>query len=378
MWLGVALNLADKSGIDVYLGFQINDDWWKNYTNDDASLNNEAVTGKNLSGGLWIRYKQHSSLKEWYHRFESYNDNFTDKLTREALSQFYADEGKHLGSLIPDKPFAIAPFKDVSEGQTPEEWQAVWTFILGHSQIDIIAVQDGVGHATISDLPAWFSATKDAIAAIKAHTRLWIDDETLNLDNQTMAIQGLVADLKAVQPYVTNFATVYSNHFTSPHQVNPLNYGAYSNYVASNQADTVVPSIPTNLKAKAENAATVQLTWNASTDKASVIGYEICRNSNLVVTLCQHVATCSDTQLDPDAPYGYQIATLDTAGNKPKTSEASSAKTLARMSYHSNKKFVEMGQVIAGAVLTTLPIIVVYLLMQLQFIESMMAGTVKE
>ncbi len=336
--VGIALTQADKSGIDIYLGLQISDDWWNHYANDDTWLKNEAVIAEQVADELWSTYQQHPSLTGWYLSFEPDNFNFMAESSWQALSQFYAEVGQHLRSLSADKPIIIAPFYNVSGGQTPEAWQKMWTYILSHSQIDIVALQDGVGvgHATVSDLPAWFKATKDAVVASKTAAQLWVDSETFNLDNQPMGIQGIVADMKAVQPYVSNFVSFSFNHFLSPQQVNPLYYTAYSNYVLSNKLDTTAPSTPTHLIGKAEDATTIQLTWEASSDDAGTVGYEIYRNSKLVMTLYEDTASYTDAQLDPDTAYEYQVVAFDATGNKSKSSETSSATTLAGTTYATN------------------------------------------
>ena len=159
-----ALSAGDASGSQVYLGLQINDDWWTNYINDGPWLKNEATIANALADDLWTRYRQHPSLTGWYLPFEV--DNLESSSPQwDNLVTFYRVVGHHLHKLTPGKPVVISPFFSAHSGMTSAQWQTMWEYILKRSPIDILALQDGVGagNATHAQLPEWFGAVANAI-----------------------------------------------------------------------------------------------------------------------------------------------------------------------------------------------------------------------
>ncbi|MFA7239535.1 MAG: fibronectin type III domain-containing protein [Sulfuricellaceae bacterium] len=91
-------------------------------------------------------------------------------------------------------------------------------------------------------------------------------------------------------------------------------------------ADTVAPSVPTNLNASAIGSSQISLNWSASNDNNAVAAYKIYRNGNLLSTL-SNITSYNDTGLPAKTTYSYAVAACDTAGNCSAQSSAASATT---------------------------------------------------
>lgn len=323
-----ALATADASDAKVYLGLQINDDWWSKYIDDGAWLENEATIGNALADDLWARYQGHPSLAGWYLPFEVDNVE-TGPEQWDNLIAFYRTVGDHLRLLAPGKPVVISPFFDTHQGMTSSQWQAMWEYVLQGSSIDVLALQDGVGagHATARQLPEWFDAVGEAIQDVHAATELWADTETFHRGYATMPIRSIVDDMCAVQPYVSNDVSFSFNHYLSPQQVDHHYYRTYMDYLTTGTVERVPPSAPAKLTAAAVDSSTIQLTWRASKDNIGVVGYTVTRNSRHLATLHGRETAYVDAGLDAGMTYTYQIRAFDAAGNSSNWSGAASAST---------------------------------------------------
>jgi len=314
-----ALTNADAAGIDVYVGLQSNSDWWKGYSTDGAWLASEAALSNKLADDLWKQYKSHPSFKGWYLWFEVDNVAFPTSAEWDNLIAFYKTVGDHLHALTPGKKIVISPYFNASEdegGLVSADWQDMWTYILASSPIDVIALQDGVGvgHATVDQLPEWFGATKRAVDS-KTGCQLWGNAENFYIaDNSPMAIQELVADMKAEAPFVTHFVSFSFNHYTSPQTANPVFYATYRTYALTGKVETKAPSTPTGLTAKAIDSSSIHLAWTASSDDTGIAGYTLYRDGTAVRSSSDKPAY-DNYSLNQGTEYTYQVAAFDPAGN---------------------------------------------------------------
>ena len=80
-------------------------------------------------------------------------------------------------------------------------------------------------------------------------------------------------------------------------------------------ADTQKPTTPPNLKATADHERVI-LDWDDSSDNVGVVSYEILRNSVRIATVGASQTTYTDTNVDPDNGYGYDVIAIDAAGNR--------------------------------------------------------------
>jgi Domain of unknown function (DUF4434)/Domain of unknown function (DUF5109)/F5/8 type C domain len=323
-----ALDAADASGAQVYLGLQINDDWWTKYLSDRPWLENEAKVANLFADDLWKRYGHHKSLTGWYLGFEVDNVEST-QADWDNLAAFYRVVGNHLHKLTPGKPIVISPFFNTADGLSSSQWQTMWEYVLKRSPIDVLALQDGVGvaHATKAQLPEWFGAVQNAIQNSRPHTQFWADTETFTLANEPRAIHSIVGDMCAVQPYVSSYLSFSFNHYLSPQQVNPLYYQTYLDYLATGKVEYVRPTPPADLTSAALDSQSIRLTWTASTDNVGVVGYNILRAGRQVASQRDGTSTFLDSQLQPGTAYTYQVKAFDAAGNISVLSNATTATT---------------------------------------------------
>jgi hypothetical protein len=323
-----ALDAADASGAQVYLGLQINDDWWTKYLTDKPWLKNEARVANVLADDLWKRYGQHGSLTGWYLGFEVDNVESTSA-EWDNLVAFYRTVGNHLHQLTPGKPIVISPFFNTKAGLSPSQWQTMWEYVLKRSPIDVLALQDGMGagHTTRAQLPEWFSAVQNAIQNSRPRTEFWADTETFISGFEPRPIRSIVDDMCAVEPYVSSYLSFSFNHYMSPQQVNPLYYQTYLDYLATGKVEHVRPTTPTDLTSVALDSQTIRLTWTASTDNVGVVGYNIRRDGRHVASQRDGTTTFLDGQLEPGTTYTYQVKAFDAAGNESALSDPTTATT---------------------------------------------------
>lgn len=323
-----ALETADASGAQVYLGLQINDDWWTNYISNKPWLENEAKVANDLADDLWKRYGRHKSLAGWYLPFEVDNVASTPSEWNNLVA-FYRTVGNHLHKLTPGKPIVIAPFFNPTADLSPSQWESMWEYVLKRSPIDVLALQDGVGasNVTKAQLPEWFGAVRTAINNSRPSMEFWSDTETFIPGYEPRPIRSIVNDMCAVEPYVSSYLSFSFDHYMSPQQVNPLYYETYLGYLATGKVENVRPTTPSGLTSMALDSYTIRLAWDASTDNVGVAGYNILRDGRRVASQRDGTTAFLDVQLNPGTTYTYQVRAFDAAGNDSALSNTTTATT---------------------------------------------------
>ena len=89
--------------------------------------------------------------------------------------------------------------------------------------------------------------------------------------------------------------------------------------------DTTPPTAPTNLAVTGTTAASVSLSWSASTDNVGVVAYDVYRNGTKVGTASG--TTYTDTGLTAGTAYTYTVRARDGAGNVSAASSGVTATT---------------------------------------------------
>lgn len=311
--VGETLHWADQYGVNVYLGLNEDGDWWTKYAIDSVWFLDRMGVGRDLVTDIWQRYSHHASLAGWYIALEPWNSTSNPDVLGTLANGFslVCDQAHALT----EKPVMIAPFYNVTFGQTPTQWTDTWATLLAHTQLDIIALQDGVGaaHATTGDLPTWFGATLQAIKQGRPRTRLWSDTETYLIANYvTMPVNEFVADIKAVAPYVEAFTSFSFNHYISPQQVNPAYFATYRTYALTGRLDHTPPRPPTEPVASPIDGGGVHLTWSRAPGDIGVVAYDIYRNSLLLTRVYDTTNYDDPAGVHTDS---YQVAAVDAAGN---------------------------------------------------------------
>ncbi|GKU77721.1 DUF4434 domain-containing protein [Paenibacillus sp. L3-i20] len=315
--IGQALQMGAQYGIDIYIGLQANDDWFKHYANNVSWLNEQASISEQLVGDLWSKYGSYSSFKGWYLSFEVDNWHLPTSVEWQRLTDFYNKVTSVADLITPGLPIMISPFFNVAGGMTPAGWESMWSYILSRANIDIVAVQDGVGanHANTAELASWFAATKNAIIASGSSTVLWANAENFDKNYNPMNMELMIANMRAVQPYVSHYTSFSFNHYMSPQTVNPVYYATYRNYLTTSIMDSTAPSVPADMTLTATDSTTVNLKWMTSIDNTGVAGYQILRNGNIVHTNYNAATSFTDKWLLPNTSYTYSVRAFDGAGN---------------------------------------------------------------
>ena len=95
--------------------------------------------------------------------------------------------------------------------------------------------------------------------------------------------------------------------------------------------DTIPPTAPQNLRATAAalsaTAASVVLTWEASSDNDQVVGYDVFRDGAMIATVLTPGFT--DTAVSFNATFSYFVVAFDAAGNRSAASNQASVTPFA-------------------------------------------------
>ena len=328
---------AATQNIDVYLGLQSNDDWWNGYSTNPVWLASQAALSNSIADELFSLYGGYPQLKGWYLPFEVDNVTFPTTVEWDMLVAYFNVIVGHLHAISPGKLVVVSPFFNSQQGLDSNGWQAMWTYILSRSPIDVVALQDGVGagNSSQANLAEWFTATKTAVNSPGSAARLWSDTETFNsVDWSTMPINGLVSDIQTEAPFVSNFLSWSFSDYIDPQSTNPLYYFAYSNYVVNGNLDVTPPSIPSYFTAQPIACNSVLLSWTPSSDNVGVVAYDLTRNG--LVTRLYTPVGYSDCGLDGGTSYTYTLSAVDASGNVSAASLSQTVVTPADPVYHLN------------------------------------------
>lgn len=227
-----ALSKADEKGMKVHLGLQTNGDWFNKYTKDEGWLKQEAEYSVMFADELWERYGHHESLSGWYLSFELDNVNHPKQKNWKMIVDYYNAVTPALREKNAEMTLSIAPFFNTSLGMSPSKWQKMWEYILSESDIDILALQDGVGagNANQEKIASWFEATAKACIASEK-TKLWADTETFTPSFEPVEIDQVIASMEEAAPYVDGFVSFSFSHYISPNSVDKHYYADYFEYV---------------------------------------------------------------------------------------------------------------------------------------------------
>jgi len=165
-----------------------------------------------------------------------------------------------------------------------------------------------------------FSATPTSIIAGQSTTLAWATTNatTLSIDRGIGAVTGTTS--KVVSPAASVVYTLTAtNSFGST--------TAQASVTVT--ADTLAPTVPTNINPTAISPSEIVIGWSPSTDNVGVVQYSIYRNGSLIGTSTS--TSYTDGGLTANTTYTYSVAASDLAGNTSATSAGEAETTLAAL-----------------------------------------------
>jgi hypothetical protein len=271
--LEMILSLADTYAMKVYLGsLQTYADWTTGQEFNALSKYNLLVAQE-----IVANYGHHPSLAGWY---------FTQEIWMNWIKFYQSNWGLGIGcawmdytgntyygttllanyvadmkAVDPTKPVSAAiVFKETARGCMPSmsasEVQSYTTSFLQASGLEILAPQDGQGAGNgappLSDLPSYFQAFANAVAAAGPQTVLWSTVETFSSianygpaqypPGDALRIQQQV---NAVRPYVTGYVSyIYGDDMSQQATFWPVEASALSRSYQSRSRPSTVPDTP--------------------------------------------------------------------------------------------------------------------------------------
>jgi hypothetical protein len=164
------LTAADALGMQVWLGTNVNDDWYTHHALNQPWLDELFNYSQLMVKELWNNYHSHPSLTGFYFPNEMENCSYQDDTSINNLTVKYASLADLVHSYT-NTTLSLAPaiWKESNCGQTFEEnstaWEKTWNGILGGANIDYLIPQDGLGggYHTLAEVVTWFQLTKKVV-----------------------------------------------------------------------------------------------------------------------------------------------------------------------------------------------------------------------
>jgi chitodextrinase len=129
-------------------------------------------------------------------------------------------------------------------------------------------------------------------------------------------------------------------------------YAVVATFHRFGSGNTTPPAVPAGLTDPTDTAASVGLSWNASTDGTGTLaGYTVYRNGTSIGTANAGTTTFTDSTVQPSTTYSYTVDAFDTAGNHSAQSAAIQVTTPAAPP--PSAQFVEAGVAGTGTQVTS-------------------------
>ncbi|WP_274364324.1 DUF4434 domain-containing protein [Paenibacillus thermotolerans] len=324
------LTAADSLGMQVWLGTNVNDDWYQHHALNEPWLDELFRYSELMVMELWDNYGRHASLAGFYFPNEMENCSYQDDVSIANLTERYAS----LADLVhtyTGTTLSLAPaiWNERNCGQTFEQnsaaWIKTWDGILGGASIDYLIPQDGLGGAyhTTEEVVEWFRLTKEVVDKHPA-TRLWVDVETFHTINtspwvaEPMTTKDIVDHMTRLKPYVDNIVTFSYDHYQAPKLRNSsIFHEAFKHYYETGTVDPSGPAIPLGLVSPKQGTDMISLAWDASPDTFYYIIYR-----DGVPAGRTYTPGFQDYSLTSGTTYTYQVAAFGASGYGSALSES--------------------------------------------------------
>jgi hypothetical protein len=323
--LELCLKSATKAGVQVFVGTNRTEEWWRKEGNDENWLLGQMDIGNAVADDLYKRYKARypKAFHGWYWDWEVDNFNFKPKAKQVVLSGALERTLAHLSKLDPSMPMMMCPFVNARFG-TPSDVEAMWRNIFSGCHLrkgDIFCPQDSVGAGgdDLTNFTGYFEAYKRAVETVPG-LQLWDDMETFDEFDVAAPLDRVRKQLLGVQPYVQGIVTFSYCHFYSPMDHNPVWQEAYRALIEGRPFQKRGVSAPSELGLRRSGQA-VELSWKGS----DLYGYEIRRDGKVIGRLGPNdsrTATDGSRTFEDKHPTDaarYSLTAWDVYGNRSET-----------------------------------------------------------
>ncbi len=323
------LSAAKRAGLQVILGLNMNDLWWKKGIKDPDWLYQEIELGNMLAEEIYNLYfpRYKDTICAWYFVWEIDNLMIREKGVSEIIVNAFNKQIDFLNQLDPNLFFIWSPYMN-SWQATEEEYRDFWIEVFKDVHFregDVFSPMDcvGAGGTNLENVADWFAEFRKAVDT-KPGLKLWSNAENFDYRDWTSAPIGrFVEQLKRVEEYVDDFITFSYSHYYSPNIIDSGFHKTYLEYVKTGLLDNKPPTPPTNIELLEMPNGDVFLRWEPGEDNMGVAGYIIYRdgrqigrtqvpkitNQNLYLTAFK------ETKLRSGRSYIYTIRSYDFAGN---------------------------------------------------------------
>lgn len=228
--IGRALAYADSLDMRVWL-CPCKDLRVKTNETDPGVWQQFELTAESLASDLYSHFRDHPSWTGWYLQHEQHNLMTGNQV---IVSEMQTPLSEYLRMLEPKKRIAISPYFNHAQRQNYQEFANYISGILDNTQIDTVAMQDGVGGKfnPVDMLPNWYDPMGAAVRGTGALFLLNVNTFRKTADGVLYpAIPGeYFPVIDKVSQFVAGVWGFSPNHYMSPSVVNtPYYLEAYKN-----------------------------------------------------------------------------------------------------------------------------------------------------
>jgi hypothetical protein len=234
----VALSLAKKYGVKVFLGLVFNEEWWQKEGSDRDWLLQEAGEMNAVADELYANYysRYPDTFAGWYINWEMDNDAGYNRFEKHKANMIEALQlvSGHLEDLNPALPSSIAPFFNTAGGASAQDYGQFWFEVMSQTEVDILMLQDGIGvdHADLEQLPGWYQQVCAGVRA--AGKACWSDLENFATDQDDnfipAAAERVIQQHQIAAQHVDRIVTFSFLSYMSP--VDPSHLQFFQDYRA--------------------------------------------------------------------------------------------------------------------------------------------------
>ena len=333
-----ALRNCEGSGIKVFVGLAMFDDFWYETA---LSPQYKEVCGvmADMVEEIYEKYGDYGCFYGWY---------FTPEISNSLIRQIYVDGLADGVNIVIDainetdesKPLLMSPFSSEYLSAGPALSLTSYVRLINGINFrdgDIFAPQDAVGAKWVSEenLERNWKMYKAAVDSCDADLKLWANCENFSTVVAPSVLEGIlnppatentvyvtetldrfVRQMDIASGYCENIITFSYNHYYSPDYVNPDFIETYYDYIENGYVlESEAPSAPKNITVTATDEGTL-ITWDASEDNIGIAYYRIEKDGKFLARVDLVNGNEPLEYLDTSAAGEYVITAYDCAGNK--------------------------------------------------------------